>query len=339
VVVERAEEVARLREHAKTLLRLLLRRDVLERADREADRAVGVCDRRRAHDRPEARAGLADAVADDLLRGDAGEREPPGQALELEGSAVLVEHLEARDHVGDRRREELGRTVEADEPRCRVVRVDDAAVPSLDADPVGDLAEDRLELGARLQELGLAAAALGRGGDVAPDRLREPELALGEVPRLVAVEHELADEPRPVQERDERERADAFAEHVLAKRAERRVLGDVADRERARIGARRRSTASGRRRRRGTRREPSPGAEAHHALVVEEEQRRARRGRLRDQLLERDVEDLVDALQAIDGRRDARQALELSQASAELIRTRVDDLGHLSPVFRSPDGA
>src|SRR6185436_17837928 len=128
------------------------------------------------------------------------------------------------------RGEELGRGLEADEPRCRVVRVDDAAVPSLDADPVGDLAEDRLELGARLEELGLAAAALGCGGDVAPDRLREPELALGEVARLVAVEHELAHEPRSEQKWDERERADALAEHVLTKRAERGVLGDVADR-------------------------------------------------------------------------------------------------------------
>jgi hypothetical protein len=108
--------------------------------------------RRRAHDRPTLAPRSRLPVADDLLGLDPPQREAPGQSLERERCALLVEHLEASEHVGDRRRHELGGGPEPDEARRRVVRVHERPVDVLDGDPVRNLAQDRLEVGARVEE-------------------------------------------------------------------------------------------------------------------------------------------------------------------------------------------
>jgi hypothetical protein len=173
-VERRREQGARLAEEANTLVRAPSLGDVVEAVDRELDLAVLVEDRCRAYDRPALLTRRPDPVADGpLRRATVAERHAAGKLIERKRTPLLVEKLEPCQHLRDGRGQELRSGGEAYELRRSVVRVHEPAVDILRGDPVGDGAEDGLQLGSRLRKLLLRPLPLGRRCDVARDRLHE----------------------------------------------------------------------------------------------------------------------------------------------------------------------
>ena len=78
------------------------------------------------------------------------QRAPAREPLDRERPAVLVGHLEAARDLAGRRGEQLLDGVVADHPHRGVVGVDERAVGRLRRDGVGDAAEDRVDLLARV---------------------------------------------------------------------------------------------------------------------------------------------------------------------------------------------
>ena len=97
--------------------------------------------------------GCPDPVADGALGLDPLDREPSRKLGQRQRLAGLVEDLEARHDLRDRRGQELLCGRKADLTCGCVVRVQEAAVRILHRDPVGDLAQDHRELVARLAQL------------------------------------------------------------------------------------------------------------------------------------------------------------------------------------------
>lgn len=128
----------------------LVRREVLDHVDGH-DHPSLVSDRGRFHRRPALLAGRADAEPHQgLATLSVLERPPARQPLERERLSVLVEHLEAVQNVRcGRRQQRLARFVPERRHR-RIVREQQAAVGRLGGHGVGNAAQDRFELIARL---------------------------------------------------------------------------------------------------------------------------------------------------------------------------------------------
>src|SRR5205823_15114020 len=94
-----------------------------------------------------------DPVADHPLRGLAGERAPPRQLARRQRLPVLVEDLEAFEHILTVGAEELGDAREADGTRGALVGVHTPPVRALHDDALVDRAHARLELLARVVQL------------------------------------------------------------------------------------------------------------------------------------------------------------------------------------------
>ena len=167
---------------------------------------------RRADDRPRHLARRADPVAD-RLRGrlEALEREPPRKPLAGQRPAPLVDQLEARDQLGERRGEQLGRSGEADQAGRRVVRIDEPPGGILHRDPVGDLAQDQREAGVRLAQRAIGLGPLRQQARHTED---EPRLALpAEDGRADALDRDVV--AVVMADADRRERRRAARERLL----------------------------------------------------------------------------------------------------------------------------
>ncbi len=84
--------------------------------------------------------------------------------------------------------------------------------------------EDVAQVGFAAPRQRFGAGPLDGEGDVRGDQRRELQLLVGEGPRLVQVDHELADEPAQADQRDERHPGDPFGLDRRQERRQRRVL-------------------------------------------------------------------------------------------------------------------
>ena len=241
------------------------------------DAAVGGADRRDHEGDRDARSVLAltDRLHVDRLAG----------ANVLEDQPLLGKPLvrnDERDWVADR----LGGRV-AKEPLGGWIPRRDDAVEVLADNRVSRRFDQRGELlrGSR---------ALDGEGDLRGDDGDERELVTRRRPRLVTIEHELADQARRAHQRDEDHRRNALGLDRSAKRRKRGVGADVADHDEFGVGRRRRPGCVPLDRRPIGGRQPTPGLETHDAVGVEQEDRGARGARDDAECVERRLIDLVD---------------------------------------------
>ena len=101
----------------------------------------------------------------------------PGRSAKVIGCAALVEQLEARQDVGDRRRQELLAVLEAAQLGGRVVGIDQLPVRRLDGDALVDAGQDRRQLVARRAQLVVETQAIDGRGEYVGHRLQEVGVA------------------------------------------------------------------------------------------------------------------------------------------------------------------
>ena len=201
---------------ARALLGTHGRRDVADHADRERDAAVGVIHRIRAYDRPALLPGRDDPVADDPLRGLAGERSPARAARPT--AAAGAPRRGSRTGRGRPRAAQSRNSSLVSKPTKRAAAsftYTSLPVLGLHDEPLVDRAHDRGELVARGAQPLLRLRAHGRRREVARDVVAEQHLGVAPVVRLVVVEREPAEQAAAVDEGDGGERPDA----LVAKRA------------------------------------------------------------------------------------------------------------------------
>ncbi len=141
------EDGAGLVHQPRPFLRRPLGRDVVDDVDHELDTARLGLDRRRADERPALLAvGQQPVAHDPLLLLPGGERTPPGERVRVERRAVLGDHREALHQLRGGQRDHLLARLEPQQACRGVVGVGERPVRALRRDPVGDVAEDDVEL-------------------------------------------------------------------------------------------------------------------------------------------------------------------------------------------------
>ena len=141
------EDGAGLVEQLRPLARGPLGRDVVDDVDHEVDAPGLRHDRRRADERPALVPVGQEPVADDpLLRPPGGEGAPVRELGRRQRRPILPDHQEAPAQLASLQPDQLVARAEAEQPGSRVVRVCERSVHALRRDPVGDVAEDDVEL-------------------------------------------------------------------------------------------------------------------------------------------------------------------------------------------------
>ena len=169
-----AQHLAGPGEEALSELGALVLGYVLDHVDGHRHVATAVAHRRRLDVRPALLAGRTHSKADYRLGALlALERASAGQVVHDEGVALGVKHVETVEDACRRSLEQGFDRVEAERLDGGIVHEQQAAIGRLDGHRVGDAAQHRLELVARLLDPALALAHCGSG----PDTLEElPDL-------------------------------------------------------------------------------------------------------------------------------------------------------------------